>query len=113
VSINGKPVPVQSLRVGSQTNLASVAAPAPIRLVNCMAPNETVLAAAAHQVANRGQNERFTITAKQLDKKGKVTATRVFDQCLITSLDWPLLGTRNRGTPTRIATFWPTIMTNG
>ncbi|MBW2528264.1 MAG: phage tail protein [Deltaproteobacteria bacterium] len=113
VSINGQPVPVQSFRVGSQTNLASVTAPAQIRLVNCMAPYDKVLAQAADQAGNKGLNERFTITAKQLDKKGKVTATRVFDNCLITSLDWPVLGPSQKGAPVRIATFWPERVETG
>ena len=42
-------------------------------------------------VANQGKNERFTITITELAKDGSTVKTFVYDQCLMTSLDFPTM----------------------
>jgi phage tail-like protein len=73
-------------------------------------PNQKVLADAADAIANKGQNDRFTITITELAKDKSVVKTFVYDNCLLTSLDFPTLSAHGGEILCQTATFKPEIL---
>jgi hypothetical protein len=81
-----------------------------LTLVAFMTPDQNILTDAMNAVANKGQNERFTITITELAKDKSVIKTFVYDQCLITSLDYPNFDAHGGEILCTTATFKPTIV---
>jgi len=73
-------------------------------------PNQKILADAADAVANKGQNERYTITITELAKDKSVVKTFVYDNCLLTSLDFPTMNAHGGEILCQTATFKPEIV---
>jgi len=82
-----------------------------LTLVAYVVPKKKVLTDAVHKVANQGKNERFTITITEMAKDKSVVKTFVYDQCLLTSLDYPMMSAHSGAILTERATFKPQILT--
>jgi hypothetical protein len=82
-----------------------------LTIVAYVTPNQKILADAMNEVANQGKNERFTITITEMAKDKSVVKTFVYDQCLITSLDFPTMDAHGGEILCETATFKPTILT--
>jgi hypothetical protein len=126
VEINGQFVPVKSYSGGDLTAEKAEASSGTsqhnestmghnyiteLTLVAYMVPNKKTLTDAAHQVANLGKNERFTITITELAKDKSVIKTFEYRDCLLTSLDYPMMSSRSGAVLTERATFKPQILT--
>jgi len=126
VEINGQFVPVKSFSGGDLTAEKAEASSGAsqhnettmghnyiteLTLVAYITPDCKVLSDAAKMVANQGKNERFTITITEMAKDKSVIKTFVYDQCLITSLDFPTMDAHGGEILCETATFKPTILT--
>ena len=81
-----------------------------LTIVAYVTPSCKVFTDAANAVANQGKNERFTITITELAKDKSVVKTFVYDQCLLTSLDFPTMDAHGGEILCETATFKPTIL---
>jgi phage tail-like protein len=81
-----------------------------LTIVAYVTPDCKVLTDAMNAVANQGKNERYTITITELAKDKSVVKTFVYDQCLITSLDYPTMDAHGGEILCETATFKPTIL---
>ncbi|MBW2276509.1 MAG: hypothetical protein JRF63_03390, partial [Deltaproteobacteria bacterium] len=82
-----------------------------LTIVAYVTPGQKILGDAANAVANKGKNERFTITITELAKDKSVIKTFVYDNCLITSLDYPTMDAHGGEILCETATFKPEILT--
>jgi phage tail-like protein len=125
VEINGQFLPIKSYSGGdpvaekaeassggSKQNEATVGHNyiSELTLQAFMTPTQKIFADAAHKVANLGQNERFTITITELAKDKSVVKTFVYDNCLLTSLDFPRLNAHSGEILVETASFKPEIL---
>ena len=78
-----------------------------LTLVAYITPGCKVLTDAANLVANQGKNERFKITISELAKDKSVVKLMVYENCLLTSLDFPTLSTHGAEILCETATFKP------
>ena len=126
VEINGQFLPVKSYSGGDLTAEKAEASSSAsqhnettmghnyitdLTIVAYLTPNQKILADAMAAVANQGKNERFTITITEMAKDKSVIKTFVYDQCLITSLDYPTMDAHGGEILCETATFKPTILT--
>jgi hypothetical protein len=82
-----------------------------LTLVAYMTPDQKILTDAAHEVANEGQNKRFKITIAHLAKDKSVIKTFEYRDCLLTSLDYPMMSAKSSAVLTERATLKPQTLT--
>ncbi len=82
-----------------------------LTLVAYITPTDKVLSDIAHEIANLGTQRRATIIITELAKDKTAVKTFVYDQCLMTSLDFPTLDAHGGEILCQTATFKPTILT--
>lgn len=70
-------------------------------------PNQKILSDAADAVANKGLNERYTITITEMAKDKSTVKTFVYGDCLLTSLDFPTMNAEGGEILCQTATFKP------
>ncbi|MCP4602736.1 MAG: hypothetical protein GY847_19845 [Proteobacteria bacterium] len=118
VEINGQYLPVKSYKGGepvrerSSRRTKSKQSSGPISVSELtiqayVTPNQKILSDAADQVVNKGQNKLFTITIFELAKDKSVVKTFVYNNCLLTSLDYPTLSAQGGEILCQTATFKP------
>ncbi len=126
VEINGQFIPVKSYSGGdltaekaeassgsSQHNESSMGHNdiTELTLVSYITPTCMVLSDAADAVANKGQNLRYTITLTEMAKDKSVVKTHVYDDCLLTSMDFAPVDGSSGDLATRTTTWKPTRLT--
>lgn len=126
VEINGQFLPIKSYSGGdpiaekaeassgsSQHNESTVGhnSLSDLKIVAYITPNQKILSDAVHAVVNQGKNERFTIAITELAKDKSVVKTFVYEDCLLTSLDFPTLSAHGGEILCETATFKPTRLT--
>lgn len=126
VEINGQALPVCSFSGGDPVaeKVESTSGSSPynevsighnsiseITIVSYVTPDQNVLSDAVNLVVNQGVNKRFTIKITVFSRDNSVLKTFVYDQCLITSLDFPTMDAQGGEILCETATFKPTILT--
>ena len=126
VEVNGQFLPIKSYSGGDLTGEKAEASSGSsqydkstmghsyiteLTLVVYLTPNQNVLADLANEVANLGKNSRATITITEKAKDKSVVKTFVYDQCLLTSLDFPTIDPSGGELLCETATIKPTILT--
>ena len=81
-----------------------------LTLVAFMTPTFKVLSDAADAIANKGKNERYTITVTELAKDRSPIKTFTYENCLLTSYDFPRFDAYGGEILCETATFKPTIL---
>jgi hypothetical protein len=67
-----------------------------------------VLSDLAHQVVNLGQNKRVTVKVQEPARRGTSPPPTLYEGCLLTSLDFPLITVGTANPLTETVTFQPT-----
>ncbi len=126
VEINGQFIPIKSYSGGDVTAEKAEASSGTsqhnestmghnyiteLTLVNFITPTCMTLSDAADAVANKGKNERFTITITEMAKDKSVVKTHVYDDCLLTSMDFAPVDASSGDLATRTTTWKPTRLT--
>lgn len=81
-----------------------------LTLVSYMTPDNMILSDAANAVANQGKNQRYTITITELAKDKSAVKTFVYDNCLLTSMDFPAVDASSGELLLETVTFKPEIL---
>ena len=81
-----------------------------LTIVAYVTPYQNILSDAADSIANSGFNDLYTIKITTLSKNGGTQKTLIYDQCLLTSLDYPTLDAEGGDILCQTATFQPTIL---
>ena len=63
------------------------------------------------RIANQGKNERFYMTITEMAKDKSVIKTFVYDNCLLTSMDFPSVDAAGGEMLKRNTTWKPEILT--
>lgn len=82
-----------------------------LTLVTFVTPDDNTFSDAARAVANQGKDRRFTITITELAKDKSVIKTFVYDNCLLTSCDFPAVDASGGELLKRTTTWKPEILT--
>lgn len=82
-----------------------------LTLVSFITPDDNTFSDAANAVANQGKNERYTITITEMAKDKSVIKDLVYDDCLLTSMDFPAVDAAGGEMLKRTTTFRPTRLT--
>ncbi len=82
-----------------------------LTLVSYITPTNMALSDAANAVANQGKNERYTITITEMAKDKSVVKTFVYDNCLLTGMDFPTVDASSGEILCRTTTWKPEILT--
>jgi len=82
-----------------------------LTLVTFITPDDNTFSDAANAVANQGKNERYTITITAMAKDKSVIKTFVYDNCLLTSCDFPAVDAAGGEMLKRTSTWKPEILT--
>ncbi len=111
VEVNGQLLPATSVSGGDILGLAPIRPVlSELTLQAFVTRSQKILADIAHEVANLGLNRRSTITIRVFAKDGSVSKQFVYDNCLLTSLDFPRLSAGSGEILTETATFKPEIL---
>jgi phage tail-like protein len=78
-----------------------------LTLVAYITPTSRTLSDGMNAVANQGKNERFEITVSEMAKDKSVVKTFVYQNCLLTSLDFPRFDAHGGQILCETATFKP------
>jgi hypothetical protein len=120
VEINGQYLPIKSYSGGDpvststdssdqiSSTIGHIATFSELTLVAYVTSDQKILADAMAQVVNEGKNARFQITVTEMAKDKSVVKTFVYDECLMTSLDFPRMDSHSSEVLLEVATFQPT-----
>lgn len=124
--INGVPVPIVSYSGGDLTGEKAEASSGSsqhnestmghnyiteLTLVTFVTPDDNTFADAAKAIAVDGKNERFTIVITEMAKAKSTVKTFVFDNCLLTSMNFPSVSSHGIELLKRTSTWKPEILT--
>ena len=82
-----------------------------LTLVTFVTPDDNTFSDAANAVANQGKNERYTITITEMAKDKSVIKTFVYDNSLLTRMDFPAVDAAGGGMLKRNSSWKPEILT--
>ena len=82
-----------------------------LTLVTFVTPDDNTFSDAAHAIANKGQNLRYTITITEMAKDKSVIKTFVYENALLTSVKFPAVDSAGGEMLTRTSRWKPEILT--